>query len=706
MIHLKTLFCNALAATALLASAHAQMPLTLFNGTTLAGWNTRGTWLPAAGVLASNASGPRQIVTAVPFADFNLVFDYNESAPMQAKLRLWAPREGAGGVLVDLDGSGAHSGVGGVEGGPQSRVSSVSEGWHHVQVEASHGSLKIHVDGAEAGSLSGSNTRAGYLGWEANLSGTLQLRNIKLSLTGLTPAFNGSDLGNWKSIARGPESSGGVGHKMEKIGTFGIGGGSTKPHPAKWNVQGGVMHGEDGPGGLEYGTQVDDVILQVIASTRSQPKADHFISLTLRNAAGQLDGGYQVGIGPFSGSIENLAKKPTLGANTNVEETIILAGRTTAIWVNGALSTVYTDSRAEGQKVGQGARTTGGVMTLVLPGDGVQVNVPRLAIFNLPKNYGSTAAVAPPPPVVSAVTPPAAQPAQPSATEKAMLAQQQNTAKQADADRENKQRVAGLMSQAISAPDPQQQMQLYSQVVQLDPSNAPAVQGYKDAQAKVQGAQAAQQQAAQQTVNQQQNQQSKDEQVNASLAKSQNAFLNGRMSEASSSLAVAERLAPDNPLVRELRQRISGASSLHSRLFYLGSAAGALSLLALIAVWIRRKRQQRFPILEITNGLDEGEQYPIDKDLVRIGAVAQDGGQKNDIVVRDVERLISRFHCQIDKKNGLLYLTDLGSSNGTTLEGKTLTPNQPMLLRKGNRINLANVTEMRLGFGRRSKEKV
>ena len=199
--------------------------------------------------------------------------------------------------------------------------------------------------------------------------------------------------------------------------------------------------------------------------------------------------------------------------------------------------------------------------------------------------------------------------------------------------------------------------------------------------------------------------QSKDQQVSSSLVKAQSAFLAGHVAEASSALNVAERLAPDNPLVRDLRSRISATSSLHSRLFYLGSGAGLLALISLIAVWIRRKRQQRFPMLEITNGLDLGEQFALDKDLIRIGAVAQDGGQKNDVVIRDVDHLISRFHCEIQKKDGLLYVTDLKSSNGSTLEGVPLTPGQPALLRKGARLVLANSAELRLGFGRRSKPK-
>ena len=688
------------------AGASAQAPLTLFNGTSLLGWTQRGPWAASGGVMATTGSGPRQILTAVPFAEFSLVFDYNEGSPMQARLRLWSSHEGTGGALVDLDNVSASAGVGGVEGASRSRLATVSPGWHHVQVDATNGSLSIRVDGAPAGSLSGSNARAGYLGWEVNGSGTLQLRGIKLTVASLTPAFNGSDLGNWKSIPRSPQSSGGVGHNVKKTLTFGIGGGSTKPHPAKWNVQGSAIHGEDGPGGLEYATQVEDVILQVVASTKSQPKQDHFISLTLRNAAGQLDGGYAVGIGPFSGSIEDLAKKPFLKANTNIEETVVLAGRTAAIWVNGALVTVYTDSRAEGSKVGQGARTAAGVMTLVLPGDGVQVNLPRLGIVNLPRNYGSAAAAPPPTPVATQPAAPVAPPpAPPSPTEKALLEQQQSSAKQADADRESKQRVASLMAQALAAQDPQQQMSLYNQVVQIDPSNAGAVQGYKDAQSKKQAADAAAQNAVTQTATEQHNEQTKDQQVNGSLVKAQSAFLAGHLSQASQALSVAERLAPDNALVRDLRQRISATSSLHSRLLYLGSGAGLISLLALIAYWFRRKRQQRFPILEITDGLDQGEQFPLDKDQIRIGAVAQDGGQKNDIVLRDVEHLISRFHCLVEKKDGLIYVSDLGSSNGTTLEGKALTVGQPVLLRKGNRINLANAVELRLGYGRRNKSK-
>ena len=693
-------------------SLYAQAPLTLFNGISLVGWTPHGSWSGSGGVLSTGGSASRSILTAVPFEDYNLSFDYNESAPMNARLRLWASHEGAGGVYVDLDGTGQAAGVGGIEGLSKSHIAAFGGGWHHVQVDALQGRLTIHVDGQTGGVSAGGNARAGYLGWEVAGNGTFQVRGVKLVLAGLNPIFNGTDLSNWKSVAHNPKSKGGVGHDVAKTLTIGLGGGSTKPHAAKWNVQGGAIHGEDGPGGLEYGTPVDDGIFQLTATVKGEVKPDHFTALNLRDTSGQLDGGYPVGIGAYSGSVEALAKHAP-APNGAVDETVIIAGRTIAMWVGGNLYNVYTDSRPESTRVAQGARDAAGTVTFVLPGDGVKVDVQRVAMTALPKNYGSGTAPAPTAiasspssaaaPGGGGASAPAAAPASPAET--ALLAQQKTQQQQADEDRQSKQKVASLMALALSTSDPAKQMELYNQVVQIDPSNAPAVQGYKDAQTKLQTTQATQEQQQAAQVNQQHDALTKDQQVNASLVKAQSAFLAGHLKDAGMALSIAERLAPDNPIVRDLRQRISATNSLHTRLLYLSSGAGLLALAAMIALFFRRRRQHRYPMLEITAGMDAGEQFPMQKDLVRIGAVAQDGGQKNDIVVRDVDRAISRFHCEIAKKNGQLYLTDLKSSNGTKLDGVPLQPGQPALLRRGDRILLADTVELRFGYARQSTTK-
>ncbi len=695
-----------LSAAVLLAAGSAtgtgQVALNLFNGTSTLGWNAHGTWVAGGGVLTSNAVGERNLLTAVPFGDFNLQFEYNESAPVGAALRLWATHENSGGITIPLDISNTKEGVGGIADLSHSSFKTISAGWHRMQVEASHGQVSVRVDGQPASTASGLGTRAGFLGFQATMTGQLQVRGVRLMPLNTTTLFNGTDLGGWKSVARAPESKGGLGHSATKVLTFGIGGGSDKPHEAKWTVRGGSIHGEAGPGALENSTQLEDGVIQITAAYHGDTKSDQFTALNLRNTAGQIAGGYPAGIGAFAGSVQGLTKSPLSRTNTPVEETIVIGGRTIAVWVGGNLVSVSNDSRPESGNAGQGARMQAGVLSLVLPGGNGQVDVSHIGATSFQKPYGVLARATPPPPApaaptASAVTP---VPAGTSPAETVLLRQQQQTAQKDATEQANKQHVASLMSQALASTDAQQQENLYGQVIQLDPANPNAMQGYKEAQARLQQ----QQSAAAQTASRQQDAQSRDQQTNAALVTAQGAFLGGHLSEASNALSVAERLSPGNPLVRELRMRIGNAQSLRSRLFFLGGGVGLLALLSTLALWLRRRRQQKNPALEVTSGLDTGRIYPIEKDQTRIGAVPQDGGQKNDIVVRDVEHAISRFHCEILKRNGQLYLQDLNSSNGTRLNGERLKPGSPELLRKGSRIKLAETVELRFGYARNPKK--
>jgi pSer/pThr/pTyr-binding forkhead associated (FHA) protein len=95
--------------------------------------------------------------------------------------------------------------------------------------------------------------------------------------------------------------------------------------------------------------------------------------------------------------------------------------------------------------------------------------------------------------------------------------------------------------------------------------------------------------------------------------------------------------------------------------------------------------------------------YPVDRDIVRIGGIAQDGGQKNDIVIRDVEHMVSRFHCEVVKKDGNFYLIDTNSSNGTTVNGEAATPKKLIPLRKGSKIDLGGSTVLQFDFEKKKK---
>ena len=64
-----------------------------------------------------------------------------------------------------------------------------------------------------------------------------------------------------------------------------------------------------------------------------------------------------------------------------------------------------------------------------------------------------------------------------------------------------------------------------------------------------------------------------------------------------------------------------------------------------------------------------------------------------------LEKGVSRRHAAIVHKDGSLNVVDMGSSNGTFLNGQKLVPNQPRVLRDGDDIRLGRLV-MRVTFER------
>jgi hypothetical protein len=57
-----------------------------------------------------------------------------------------------------------------------------------------------------------------------------------------------------------------------------------------------------------------------------------------------------------------------------------------------------------------------------------------------------------------------------------------------------------------------------------------------------------------------------------------------------------------------------------------------------------------------------------------------------------LDRGVSRGHARLHLEDGHLYITDLGSTNGTFISGKRLEPNKPAELRKGDELILGRLT--------------
>jgi len=86
------------------------------------------------------------------------------------------------------------------------------------------------------------------------------------------------------------------------------------------------------------------------------------------------------------------------------------------------------------------------------------------------------------------------------------------------------------------------------------------------------------------------------------------------------------------------------------------------------------------PTLIMQEGLEAGRGWLIEKEKVIIGR-----GDDCDVILR--ERQVSRRHAQIRRLDGQHVLEDLGSRNGTYLNGREVT--EPQVLQDGDEIQIA-----------------
>jgi hypothetical protein len=96
--------------------------------------------------------------------------------------------------------------------------------------------------------------------------------------------------------------------------------------------------------------------------------------------------------------------------------------------------------------------------------------------------------------------------------------------------------------------------------------------------------------------------------------------------------------------------------------------------------------RQDMPMLIVYEGQLEGQRWVIDQPLVIIGR-----GSDCDIALP--ERQVSRHHAQIERENGGYLLRDLGSKNGTCVNGQEVH-DRPHCLKDGDEIQIALCVKM------------
>ena len=268
--------------------------------------------------------------------------------------------------------------------------------------------------------------------------------------------------------------------------------------------------------------------------------------------------------------------------------------------------------------------------------------------------------------------------------------------------RARREEVQDLMREAMATDDPEEQARIYTKILLIDPNNTVAFQGRKDALAKLEQQQEQEfQQAEQENVLIEQSLQS--ERVRRTSVKdAEDAFMRGDIDTAELEIEKAKAVAPNDPEVQRMDMLIQDRVSSRRRMAYIAIGVGVVLLIGLIAFLVIRMRR-RDPYIEIVSGQQKGKVIPINGKLLKIGAVDEDGGDKNDLAVPDIERMISRFHCEIHRRGRKLFIIDVGSANGTFLERKQIEPGNPIPLKSGSRIDLAGTCALRVGYERRKK---
>lgn len=671
----------------------------LFDGETLFGWTAQGggRWQASNGALVATADSG-YLRSNSPFTDFELKFDYRSgSSDGDCSVILRAASDGDPrdtGYQLQIGDAKSQWPTGSIVDHFKADAVHPSLGqWHTVNATLSGERISVRLDGRQLVDGKNSRARGGFVDLGCSKAGKVQFRNLLLRPTGMAALFNGSDLSNWKAVGPPPPKKGGL---FKKI----TGGGKTKE--AEWSVANGVIHAQAGTGQLETTAMYDDFLFQAAIRVNSKDKNSHPPSaIFFRGDPGQIFTGYAMtvknefnsarALPNSTGAIQGLVspRKSSAADNQFVTATIAARGRHIQVWIDGYPVSDFQDTRAEGTSPQKDARTTAGTISLQSADEKSNLDFRRLFVAQLPKTLGKgpVQATAIPTPMPAPVAPAVAGGGQPAI--------------QFPPPDPNKPKVQQLMAQALATNDPGQQVQLYTQILLLDPNNQVAFNGRQQAQQKIDEARAKQQQEEQQV--EQANQSEAEKQAKGESAKQQaeTAFLNGDLKTAQTQIAVADSLLSQSPEVQQLRSRIDAAVQARERMRYLGAGAGAVALLGIVVLLIR-SRGKKEAFIEVVDGLDKGKRYTLDQDVVHIGAVAEDGGNKNEIVVRDAERMISRFHCEIHKHKGKYFLIDCGSANGTSVDEEPARKGKPVPLRSGARVELGGTCTLRLGFERKS----
>ncbi|WP_165419982.1 family 16 glycoside hydrolase [Edaphobacter modestus] len=667
----------------------------LFDGTSRSGWSSNGDWQIAGNALVSDSAEQSRLRMTASFSDFDLKFEARMTGgPATLLLRADPQSKPAQpGYTMSLS-DGTMEGISGAE--PASTPATRAWNTYEVKAEGTH--LLATLNGKMTADGKNTKNRVGYFEFAAPRGTKLEVRSIQLKPLGLDRLYNGSNLDGWRAVAApAPE-------KKSKL-KLPIPGLSGKPKPSRnvrWSGSGGI-HGEGGEGLLESTTAYDDFVLQFTAKTSAIDGDGHTATeIFFRGTPGQFDSGYAISTDTATarqledgksfgvGGLVRLekARASSIAAGQPFTGTVIARAHRITVWINGTLVTDYYDSRPEGAY-----HSAAGPLGFRIQSDKAKLDLLDVQIAALPKGP------APPPPPAPVLEIPGTTPITPAAAPPAAIPVPTVLGPSPE-DKANQEQIRRLTMDALSASTPEEAVRINKQILFLDPGDMPAQQRLDKAQGQIDAANAqrehgmAEQQAS--TTRLQENIARRD----ALVRQTQDALLQGSLNQARDRLNDAQRLGASGPAVDRLQALIR--SRLRDRLLLRAGLGGGglLVLVGLPVFFWRRRGRTVIAYLIALDGVDKGKRYLLNQEVTHIGGVAMDGGRKNEVLVRDPDRQVSRFHCEVHKRDRNCYLIDLDSSNGTSLRNHPLQPGVAARLRDGDRFTLARAAAFELHLER------
>lgn len=664
----------------------------LFDGTSRFGWiSGGGDWQINASAMVSDAAQSSWVRTTASFSDFDLKFEARvRGGPATLLLRADPQSKPTQpGCTLSLN-DGTITGISGTAG-------SISSGWNSYEVQADGTHLVASLNGKITADGKLTKSRVGYFEFASPKGTHLEIRSIVLKPLGLSPLYNGSNLDGWKSVTvPAPQ-----GKSKLHLPIPGLSGKPKAPPSAQWSGLGGI-HGQGGMGQLESGVAYDDFVLQFTA--RVANKDEHGgVEMFFRAQPNQFGSGYAVSVDAATdrqiqdgksfgaGGLIKLqkARSGSLNPGQYFTCTVIARAHRFSVWINGAQVTDYYDARPEGQY-----HSAAGPLGFRIQNDKAALDLRDVHVVGLPKGPE-----APPPPApVVAETPATPVPTGAAPAPAPIILPEQSPQEKAEQEQVRKLTVA-----ALEASSPEEAVSINKQILVLDPGDMPAQQRLDKAQAAIDAANAQRERGKQEEQASAAKLEANSTRRAELLHETQNALLLGHLNEAQDKLNDAQRLGANGPEVDRLHELI--VSRIRNRLLLRAGlgGGGVVACAGLLIFFWRRRGRTKIAYLVSLDGVDKGKRYLLNQEVTHIGGVAMDGGRKNEVLVRDPDRQVSRFHCEVHKRGNNCYLIDLDSSNGTFLHGRSLQPGMAVRLRNGDKFTLARAATFELRIDRQAK---